>query len=317
MPRHTHATRPPRRRSSRPSTALAVGTSHWTHTSEADFKNGTFTHVVATNLGDLKLSRAVKTLLEQDAKVSAVYALVEAAGRHDLRRHRAAGRRSEDQGRQGHRSAEARRRHDRLLPRARRRRQPAHRHRRREGPRAQARRKSDDAKPKELFSGEGVQYVWSIVRTTDGKLYAATGPEGQLFEIKPDGGYVDAARHRREQPAVADQRRQGFALRRHRSERPGVPREPQDEGRLHRPRRGRGGSDARWRSTRRATSTPAPPRRCRRKARRRARRRDGADRPAGGRHERRADPDAADRRTQAAGASGSRIPGSPIRSRRR
>ena len=60
------------------SSTFAVGTSHWTHTSEADFKNGTFTHVVATNLGDLKLSRAVKTLLEQDAKVSAVYALVEA-----------------------------------------------------------------------------------------------------------------------------------------------------------------------------------------------------------------------------------------------
>src|SRR2546423_1561875 len=32
--------------------ALAVGTSHWTHTNEADFKNGTMTNVVATNLGD-------------------------------------------------------------------------------------------------------------------------------------------------------------------------------------------------------------------------------------------------------------------------
>ena len=58
--------------------APAVTTSHWVHTSEADFKNGTFQNVVATNLGDLKLSRAVKTLLEQDAKVSAVYAMVEA-----------------------------------------------------------------------------------------------------------------------------------------------------------------------------------------------------------------------------------------------
>src|SRR6187397_1682538 len=60
------------------SSTFAVGTSHWTHTSEADFKNGTFTNVVATNLGDLKLSRAVKTILEQDPKVSSVYALVEA-----------------------------------------------------------------------------------------------------------------------------------------------------------------------------------------------------------------------------------------------
>src|SRR3954453_6589605 len=58
--------------------ALAVNTSHWTHTSEADFKKGTFRNVVATNLGDLKLSRAIKKILEQDAKVSAVYCLTEA-----------------------------------------------------------------------------------------------------------------------------------------------------------------------------------------------------------------------------------------------
>src|SRR3954467_14416353 len=58
--------------------ALAVNTSHWVHTNEADFKKGTFRNVVATNLGDLKLSRAVKTMLEQDAKVSAVYCLAEA-----------------------------------------------------------------------------------------------------------------------------------------------------------------------------------------------------------------------------------------------
>src|SRR2546423_12578068 len=54
------------------------GTSHWTHTSEADFKKGKFQNVVATNLGDLKLSRAVKTLMEQDPRVSTVYCLVEA-----------------------------------------------------------------------------------------------------------------------------------------------------------------------------------------------------------------------------------------------
>src|SRR4051794_21979151 len=59
-------------------TALAVTTSHWTHTSEADFKAGTFHNVVATNLGDLKLSRAVNTILGQNEHVSAVHALVEA-----------------------------------------------------------------------------------------------------------------------------------------------------------------------------------------------------------------------------------------------
>src|SRR3954462_3461459 len=59
------------------SVVLAIGTSHWSHTSEADFKAGTFHNVVATNLGDLKLSRAVKTLLGSDGEVSAVYALAE------------------------------------------------------------------------------------------------------------------------------------------------------------------------------------------------------------------------------------------------
>jgi hypothetical protein len=57
--------------------ALGVGTSRWTHTTEADFKAGTFDNVVATNLGDLKLSRATRTLLSQDARISAVYAMAE------------------------------------------------------------------------------------------------------------------------------------------------------------------------------------------------------------------------------------------------
>src|SRR5438046_9471669 len=57
--------------------SLAVTTAHWTHTNEADFKAGTFHNVVATNLGDLKLSRAVKTILGRNEHVSAVHALVE------------------------------------------------------------------------------------------------------------------------------------------------------------------------------------------------------------------------------------------------
>src|SRR5438105_5379481 len=58
---------------------LAVGTSYWKQTSEADFKAGTLENVVATNLGDLKLSRAIKTLIEQDPQISAVNAMAEAA----------------------------------------------------------------------------------------------------------------------------------------------------------------------------------------------------------------------------------------------
>jgi WD40 repeat protein len=169
--------------------ALAVGTSHWTHTSEADFKNGTFTHVVATNLGDLKLSRAVKTLLEQNAKVSAVYALVEAP---DGTIYAGTGPQGVVMKIAGDKVTEALKLDDgtsvfslaldgdgQLLIGT-------------GGEKGRVLKldvKSENAKPKELFSGEGVQYVWSIVRTNDGNLYAATGPEGQLFEIKNGGGY--------------------------------------------------------------------------------------------------------------------------------
>src|SRR4051794_10293022 len=58
---------------------FATKTSHWVHTTEADFKDGTFSNVVPTNLGDLKLSRQVKTLLGQDPRVSAVFSLAQAS----------------------------------------------------------------------------------------------------------------------------------------------------------------------------------------------------------------------------------------------
>src|SRR5712671_3179140 len=59
-------------------TALAVSTSTWTQTSQEDFKKGMLENVVATNLGVLKLSRAVKTLMDQDPKISSVNTLAEA-----------------------------------------------------------------------------------------------------------------------------------------------------------------------------------------------------------------------------------------------
>ena len=59
-----------------PRSALGVSTSHWTQNSETDFKTGTLHNVVATNFGDFEtLPRAVKTLLEEDARVSMVTSL--------------------------------------------------------------------------------------------------------------------------------------------------------------------------------------------------------------------------------------------------
>src|SRR5688500_1960605 len=46
-----------------------------------------------------------------------------------------------------------------------------------------------DEKPHEVFSVDGVQYVWQMRQTPDGNLYAATGPNGQVFEIKPDDSH--------------------------------------------------------------------------------------------------------------------------------
>ena len=45
-------------------------------------------------------------------------------------------------------------------------------------------------KPQPIFEAEGVQYIWALLQTSDGNIYAATGPNGQLFEIRPDGSHA-------------------------------------------------------------------------------------------------------------------------------
>jgi hypothetical protein len=173
-----------------PGKAAAVGTSHWTQQSEADWEAGTFDGVVATNLGDVKLSRAVKTLLSQDARVSSVYAFAEAG---DGTIYVGTGPQGvllaikgetvstvaklgdnvnifsllfDDQGRLligtgGEKGKVLRLDH------------PAD--------------KND--KPHEIFSADGVQYIWAMAKASDGTVYAATGPNGQLFQINPDGSH--------------------------------------------------------------------------------------------------------------------------------
>src|SRR5580658_4716733 len=59
------------------SPVLAVTTSHWVHANEADFNAGTLSDVVVTNQGDVKLSRAVTVIQEQDANITAVNALAQ------------------------------------------------------------------------------------------------------------------------------------------------------------------------------------------------------------------------------------------------
>ena len=165
--------------------ALAVSTSTWTQTNQADFKKGTLDNVVATNLGDLKLSRAVKTLLEQDPRISSVNALAEAP---DGTIYAATGPQGvllaiKDQkattvatidnatnltsllvDKSGRVLIGTAGQHGRVL----------------------AIDKPGD-RPHVLFQKDGVQYVWQLAQTPDGKIYVATGPNGQLFEVSRDG----------------------------------------------------------------------------------------------------------------------------------
>lgn len=165
--------------------ASAVATSHWVHTSQSDFKAGTLSNVVATNLGDLKLSRRVELLLGQDPRVSAVYSLVQTP---DGTTYAGTGPEGvllkiKDQtvttaAQLGDNlsilslAVDAR---GRLLLGT-------------GGERGQLFRiEKPDEKPQPVFSADGVQYIWSIVTTPDGSTYLATGPNGLLYEIRPDG----------------------------------------------------------------------------------------------------------------------------------
>jgi len=163
---------------------MAVQTSHWTSSNEADFKKGRFQNTVATNLGDVKLSRAVKTLLEQDPRIAMVCSLAEGrdgtiyagTGPHGIILQIKGEKIStlatlDDQiiyclliDRAGSLLAGTGGERGRVL-----------------------RIGAAGEKPQPLFEQDSVQYVWAMQQTADGNLYVATGANGQVFEIKPDG----------------------------------------------------------------------------------------------------------------------------------
>jgi len=169
--------------------AWAVTTSHWVHSSEADFKDGTFDNTVVTNRGDVKLSREITATDLNDPNVTTVNALAQTPD----------GTIYAGTGPKGILLAV---KDDKVSPSA-----------NIEGAvnilsllvdsngglllgtggdKGKIFRidKPGD-KPKEIFSEDGVQYIWAMVQTPDGNLYAATGPNGQVFEIKPDGSHVE------------------------------------------------------------------------------------------------------------------------------
>ena len=182
--------------------ALAVGTSNWTQTSEADWKAGTFDNVVATNLGDLKLSRAVKTVLEQDEQVSSVNALAEGP---DGTIYAGTGPRGVLLKVKGDDVSKLMTVDDAtgILSLLVDKRGPAaDRHRRRLGPGARGsdHPEKEAEKPTEVFKAEGVQYVWQIRQTPDGNLYAATGPTREAVRDQAGRLAAGLAGDQREQP---------------------------------------------------------------------------------------------------------------------
>ena len=165
----------------------AVTTSHWTQSNEADFKTGKLHNVVATNLGDLKLSREVKTLMDEDPRVGAVYSLAEA---NDGTIYAGTGPqgtllkitddRVSTETELGDGITISSLLIDRngavLLGTS--------------GEKGKILRIDHPGeKPHAIFEADGVQYIWAMVQTPDANLYAATGPNGELFEIKPDGSH--------------------------------------------------------------------------------------------------------------------------------
>lgn len=167
--------------------APGVTTSTWNQSTQDDFKKGVLDNVVATNLGVLKLSRAVKTLLDQDPKISSVNALAQApdgtiyagTGPQGVLlkiKDRDVTRAATIDGATSLTSLIVEPSGRLLIGTA------------GDKGRVVAIDKPGDV-PQTIFENEEIQYVWALARTPDGNIYAATGPTGKLFEIRPDGSH--------------------------------------------------------------------------------------------------------------------------------
>lgn len=165
--------------------ARAVTTSHWTHTSEADFAAGQMQGVVASNLGDLKLSRALKSIFAPDARISAVHALAQGndgtifAGTGPqgilLKIQNDVVSDAANFGDNVNLFSLLVEKSGALLVGT-------------GGERGEVFRiEKTGEEPKKIFTADGVQYVWSMLQSDDGTVYLATGPTGQLWSISPDG----------------------------------------------------------------------------------------------------------------------------------
>ena len=169
--------------------AGAVMTSHWVQGNETDFNAGTLHNVVVTNQGDVKLSRAIDVIQNEDPRVTTVNCLAQAP---DGTVYAGTGPKAMLLAVNGKKVSTAATIDNAVnilsilidsnggivLGTG--------------GEKGRVLRiDKPGSKPVALFSDESVQYVWALQQTPDGNIYAATGPNGQVFEIKPDGSHKE------------------------------------------------------------------------------------------------------------------------------
>ena len=70
------------------------------------------------------------------------------------------------------------------------------------------------------LAGLDATHVWDIVEDQDGNLFVATGDEGKIYKVTPDGKASVALHQRRSQVLCLAPAADGVRLRRHRAERP-------------------------------------------------------------------------------------------------
>ena len=157
--------------------ALAVSPATWSHQTEKSFSSGEFKNTVINSLGQIRLSRRIDVLMKSDAAPSIVSAVVP-AGKNVYAASGSDGKIYKIVGKEVSTLAELPSTmtlsllwtgKDLLAGTA--------------GDKAGVYRIGTDGKFAAVWTDPKVKYVWAIVPGTEGTLYAATGPEGKVFEI--------------------------------------------------------------------------------------------------------------------------------------
>ena len=164
------------------SSVLAVKPVTWTHSTEAEFASGELTKTVVTSLGEVKLSRALETLVEPAEKTGMVSAVaIDKRGEVYL----AAAPKATVYRLEGNKLVEFAQLPGVLV---------------RSmvfvgdglvagtcGKEAGIYRIDRKGKVKKVWADEKVASVWSVLPAPGGSFYAATGAEGKIYHVKADG----------------------------------------------------------------------------------------------------------------------------------